>query len=75
MSYLIRSESDLNKKITQRMDILQEWMEDDYHLNKPEVVEEHIKTITKFWSFMSEEDRDYIDGCKFAIEEKMSWKK
>jgi len=67
--------SDLKKKITERMDILQKWMEDDYHLNQPEVVEKHIKTITKFWPVMSEEDRDYTDGCKFAIEEKMSWKK
>ena len=56
------------------MDILQGWMEENYHLKRPEVVEEHIQTITKFWSIMSEEDKDYIHGCRYAIEENMEWK-
>ena len=60
-------------KIKQRMDILQDWMEQNYHLKRPEVVEEHIQTVSKFWSALSEEDRDYIHGCRFAIEEKMEW--
>ena len=55
------------------MDILQGWMEENYHLRRPEVVEEHIQTITKFWSIMSDEDKDYIHGCRHAIEEKMEW--
>jgi len=56
------------------MDILQGWMEENYHLKRPEVVEEHIQTITKFWSIMSEEDKDYIHGCRYAIEENTEWK-
>lgn len=56
------------------MDILQGWMEENYHLRRPEVVEEHIQTITKFWSIMSDEDKDYIHGCRYAIEEQMEWK-
>ena len=56
------------------MDILQGWMEENYHLKRPEVVEEHIQTITKFWSIMSDEDKDYIHGCRYAIEENMEWK-
>jgi len=56
------------------MDILQGWMESNYHLKRPEVVEEHIRSVTKFWSVLSEEDRDYIEGARYAIEEKMEWK-
>jgi|TARA_B100001094_G_scaffold9710_1_gene8692 hypothetical protein len=63
----------LQAKIKQRMDILQGWMEEDYHLKRPRVVEEHIKTITKFWSVMQEEDTDYIEGCRYAIENKSKW--
>ena len=55
------------------MDILQSWMEKNYHLKRPEVVKEHIESISKFWSVLSEEDRDYIQGCQYAIEEKMQW--
>ena len=56
------------------MDILQGWMEENYHLKRPQVVEEHIQTITKFWSIMSDEDKDYIHGCRYAIEENTEWK-
>ena len=63
----------VQKKINERMDILQSWMEKNYHLKRPEVVKEHIKSISKFWSVLSEEDRDYIQGCQYAIEEKMQW--
>ena len=64
----------LELKIKQRMDILQGWMEDNYHLRRPEVVLEHIQTVSKFWSILQEEDMDYIEGCKFAIENKSDWK-
>lgn len=63
----------IHEKINQRMNVLQHWMETNYHLTRPEVVEEHIQTITKFWSVMTEEDKDYIDGARYAIEEKLEW--
>jgi len=68
---------DLRKKINDRMDILQAWMEQDYHLKRPEVVYEHTLSVSKFWSVLSEEDRDYIQGVQFAIDTKsnISWKK
>lgn len=67
----------LKNKINQRMDILQDWMEQDYHLERPEVVYEHTLSVSKFWSVLSEEDRDYIQGVQFAIDTKstVSWKK
>jgi len=60
-------------KIKERMDQLQKWMESNYHLEHPEEVEEHIQTVSKFWSALSEEDQDYIHGARYAIEEKMEW--
>lgn len=67
----------LTQKINQRMDILQDWMEQDYHLERPEVVYEHTLSVSKFWSVLSEEDRDYIQGVQFAIDTKstVSWQK
>lgn len=60
-------------KIKERMDQLQEWMESNHHLKHPDQVEMLIHSITKFWSALSEEDRDYIQGARFAIESKMDW--
>ena len=66
----------LKKKINDRMDILQQWMEQDYHMKKPEVVYEHTLTISKFWPVLSEEDKDYIQCAQDAIETKstISWR-
>lgn len=64
---------ELRNTITKRMDVLQAWMEANYHLKRPEVVIEHIETISKFWSVLSEEDRDYIQCARHAIDEKMEW--
>ena len=65
--------SELRNTINKRMDILQTWMESNYHLNRPEVVLEHIETVSKFWSALSEEDREYIQCARHAIEEEMEW--
>jgi len=66
----------LKDKINQRMDILQNWMEQDYHMKKPEVVYDHTLTISKFWSVLSEEDKEYIQCAQDAIETKstITWK-
>jgi hypothetical protein len=64
----------LQDKIKERMDILQDMMEDNVHMDSPDIVEEHITTVSKFWSVLSEEDRDYIHGARYAIEEKLEWK-
>lgn len=65
--------SELRNTINKRMDILQTWMEENYHLTRPEVVLEHIETVSKFWSALSEEDREYIQCAIYAIEEKTEW--
>jgi len=66
----------LKDKINKRMDILQDWMEQDYHLKRPKVVYDHTLTISKFWSVLNEEDKEYIQCAQDAIETKstISWK-
>jgi len=61
------------RKIKERMDKLQGYMESNYHLENPKEVEELIESVTKFWSVLKEEDTDYIHGARYAIEEKMEW--
>ena len=67
----------LKTKINQRMDKLQEMMENDYHFQEPDEVYEHTLTVSKFWSVLSVEDRDYIQAAQDAIETKsdISWKR
>ena len=64
----------MREKIKERMDVLQKMMESNIHLDDAQRVTRQIQTISKFWSVLSEEDRDYIQGCQYAIEEKYEWK-
>ena len=64
----------LREKITQRMDDLQRMMENNEHLSNPDKVEIQISSVSKFWSALDDEDRDYIHGAKYALEGKIEWR-
>ena len=61
-------------KIKSRMDHLQELMEGQEHIDRPEYVEGIIQSVIKFWSVLSDEDKDYITCSRYALEEKSQWK-
>jgi len=64
----------LRERIETRLDALQHWMESDYHLERPDEVMQLSLSISKFWSVLSEEDREYVQYAQLAIEDKLSWK-
>lgn len=63
----------LRDKIKQRMDDLQSMMENNIHLTNPDKVEIQISSVSKFWSALDDEDRDYIHGARHALEERIEW--
>lgn len=63
----------LRDKINNRMYELEDMMCEQMHLSNPRKVLDHMATITKFWSALEETDRDYIEGCRFALEERHDW--
>jgi hypothetical protein len=65
--------SDIQKRINERMDTLQLYMESNVHLQDPGRVEVQIATLSPYWAHMSDEDKDYVDCARWAIEKKMEW--
>lgn len=65
----------VRKKIKERMDSLQYWMEANYHLKNPNEVSDLLYSVSKFWSVLDDEDKDYIHAARHAIEEKSWWVK
>jgi len=65
--------TDLRQKLNDRMDKLQSWMESNYHLQNPDEVVELINSISFAWRVLSDEDRDYIQCCQYAIERGIEW--
>lgn len=64
---------DLKEKINDFMNTLQKNMENGDHINKQYAVQEVINNVSKFWSILSEEDREYIQAAQQAIDESISW--
>jgi hypothetical protein len=56
------------------MDHLQELMEGQAHIDRPEYTQDIIDSVSKFWSVLSDEDKDYIHCSRDALENKMEWK-
>lgn len=61
------------RQITQDMDTLQILMESNTHLSDPAAVERALERLTFKWSFISEEDRDYIQAAQGALEDGTPW--
>lgn len=66
--------SELRKKIELRLDEIEDLMNSNSHLTNPEELDEKVSNVSKFWSVLSEEDRDFIQGVRWAVEEKVKWK-
>ena len=64
----------LREKIQTRLDQLEMLMKKNYHLKNTDEVYNQTLHISKFWSVLSEEDRDFVQGCQSAIEEGWEWK-
>ena len=66
--------NNLREKIELRMQILEIMMHKQMHLIDPITVDDFLDRVTYCWSVLSEEDRDYIQGCQTALKEKIEWK-
>ena len=55
------------------MNELQVMMESQTHLTSPQKILDQIDSVSKFWPVLSEEDKDYIDACRFAMEKQIEW--
>ena len=64
----------LREKIKARLDHVETLMKNQAHLEDPEAVLETIETVSKFWSALSEDDRDFINSARYAIEDQVEWK-
>jgi hypothetical protein len=49
-------------------------MESQSHIHAPEIVSAKFDSVAKFWSALSEEEREYVGSVRLAIKEQIEWK-
>jgi len=59
--------------ITKQFDELEAMMNNQMHLTDPQTVEENMYSINYKWHFISEEDRDFYQGCRHALDNGLKW--
>lgn len=64
----------LKEKIKLSLDNLQNLMEENIHLKDYLLVSESIDKALKYTSVLSEEDKEYIYACRYALENSIEWK-
>lgn len=64
----------IKDRIQKRIDVVEFMMKNNIHMIDAKGVMEYLLTVTKFWSVLSEEDRDYLQACQSSIEEQWEWK-
>ena len=60
-------------KIDERLNMLDRMMRDNSHLENAQPVEDQLKSISKFWSSLSDGDRDYLNAVRHALTESIPW--
>jgi uncharacterized protein YydD (DUF2326 family) len=65
----------LKQKIQDRLDQIEMLMYENYHLKNPKEMMNQTLHVSKFWSVLSEEDRDFVQGVQSSIEEGWEWNK
>jgi hypothetical protein len=68
-----RKTMEIHDKIEQRLDALESVLKQQRHISEPDEVLEIITSITKFWTALSDEDRDYVNAARYALEDKLPW--
>ena len=63
----------LHDKIKHEMDELQRLFEANVHINDTSKALEQLAKCSLYTPHMSDEDRDYYDGCMWALENQYKW--
>lgn len=65
----------IKEKIQAALDSLDMKMKAQAHLKEDrfETVMEDVEFLTKCWSALNEDDREFLGAAKFAIKAKMRW--
>lgn len=63
----------IRERIKTRLDELASLLETQSHIHAPELVTEKLESVAKFWSALSEEEREFISAVRIALNKGMDW--
>ena len=61
-------------KINEQLDKLETMLTSQQHLTSPETVGVQLETLSMYFHLMNDEDRDYVNCARIALEDKVEWR-
>ena len=61
-------------KINEELDKLETMLTSQQHLTSPETVGVQLEVLSMYFHLMSDEDRDYVNCARIALEDKVEWR-
>ena len=62
------------EKINEELDKLETMLTNQQHITSPETVSAHLGVLSIYFHLMSDDDRDYVNCAKIALEDKIEWR-
>jgi hypothetical protein len=70
----VKNRLNIHERIRARLDELASLLETQSHLHSPALVTEKLDSVAKFWSALSEEEREYCSAIRIAVSKGLRWK-
>jgi len=69
--------STVRLRIRRNFDLLEEILKSQKHMEdsfEEVTIQEIINNCSRYWRFLDEEHKDFLNAARYAIEEKIEWK-
>lgn len=60
--------------INQKLDELESMLTSQYHISAPETVGEVLDVLSVLFHLMNDDDRDYVQCARVALEDEIEWR-
>ncbi len=68
------STTTIRQRIEERLNLLESMLSSQMHVSDPSEVLDALASVSKFYSVLSEEQREFVHAARWAIEEQKEWK-
>jgi len=66
--------STIRQRIEERLNLLESMLTAQKHITNPDDVLETIASVSKFYSVLSEEQREFVQAARWATDSRNVWK-
>jgi Ethanolamine utilization protein EutJ (predicted chaperonin) len=62
------------EKINEELDKLETMLTSQQHITSPETVGAHLGVLSMYFHLMDDDDKDYLNCARIAMEEQIEWR-